>query len=145
MENNTFYNEILIDHNMHPMHKLTLPVADKVLEGINPSCGDDIILQLKFDGDTITDAAFNGHGCAVSQAAADILAELVIGMTKSEAIDLIERYKRMIHNQASEEDLEILDEAVALQDIAHMPARVKCAELAWNTMASMISEEENKD
>lgn len=67
MENRSFYNEILTEHNLHPEFKHDLPDADIVLEGVNPSCGDDIFLKLKLDGDAIADGAFVGDGCAISQ------------------------------------------------------------------------------
>ena len=72
MMNNTFYNEILTDHNLHPAHKKKLEDANLVLEGVNPSCGDDIILELKEENGVITDGAFVGSGCAISQASVDI-------------------------------------------------------------------------
>mgnify|MGYP000302666783 CR=1 FL=1 len=67
MQNNTFYSEILTDHNLHPGHKHDLPDADLVLEGVNPSCGDDIFLKLKIKDGKITDGAFEGDGCAISR------------------------------------------------------------------------------
>ena len=76
MANRTFYNEILTDHNMRPMHKHDLPDANMVLEGVNPSCGDDIFLKLKVENDEIVDGSFVGSGCAISQASADIMLEL---------------------------------------------------------------------
>ena len=78
MENRTFYNEILTDHNLHPLHKKKLPDANLVLEGVNPSCGDDIILQLKVEDGQVVDGAFEGSGCAISQASADIMLDLII-------------------------------------------------------------------
>ena len=105
MENRSFYNEILTEHNLHPEFKHDLPDADIVLEGVNPSCGDDIFLKLKLDGDVIADGAFVGDGCAISQASADI---------------------------------DSLEEASALRDIAHMPARVKCAVLGWRTLKEAL-------
>ena len=80
MDTNTFYNEVLTDHNMHPYHKHDIDNADLELEGVNPSCGDDIILKLKFDDakKTIVDGAFTGDGCAISQASADIMLELIM-------------------------------------------------------------------
>ena len=80
MENRSFYNEILTEHNLHPEFKHDLPDADIVLEGVNPSCGDDIFLKLKLDGDVIADGAFVGDGCAVSQASADIMLGMIVGM-----------------------------------------------------------------
>lgn len=68
MENRSFYNEILTEHNIHPEFKHDIPDADIELAGVNPSCGDNIVLKLKTDGDVITDGGFVGDGCAISQA-----------------------------------------------------------------------------
>ena len=84
MENKTFYQEILLDHNRNPAHKHPLPDADLELEGVNPSCGDDIVLQLKIENGMVADGAFHGNGCAISQASADMMLDLVIGKTKEE-------------------------------------------------------------
>ena len=138
MENRNFYNEILTEHNVHPEFKHDLPDADIVLEGVNPSCGDDIWLKLRTDGDTIVDGAFIGDGCAISQASADIMLDMVIGRKKDEALQLGQTFMRMIQGEASEEEIESLEEASALRDIAHMPARVKCAVLGWRTLKEAI-------
>ena len=138
MENRNFYNEILTEHNVHPEFKHDLPDADIVLKGVNPSCGDDIWLKLRTDGDTIVDGAFIGDGCAISQASADIMLGMVIGRKKDEALQLGQTFMRMIQGEASEEEIESLEEASALRDIAHMPARVKCAVLGWRTLKEAI-------
>ena len=138
MENRNFYNEILTEHNVHPEFKHDLPDADIVLEGVNPSCGDDIWLKLRTDGDTIVDGAFIGDGCAISQASADIMLGMVIGRKKDEALQLGQTFMRMIQGEASEEEIESLEEASALRDIAHMPARVKCAVLGWRTLKEAV-------
>ena len=138
MENRNFYNEILTEHNVHPEFKHDLPDADIVPEGVNPSCGDDIWLKLRTDGDTIVDGAFIGDGCAISQASADIMLGMVIGRKKDEALQLGQTFMRMIQGEASEEEIESLEEASALRDIAHMPARVKCAVLGWRTLKEAI-------
>lgn len=142
MANRTFYNEILTDHNMRPMHKHDLPDANMVLEGVNPSCGDDIFLKLKVENDVIVDGSFVGSGCAISQASADIMLELIIGKKKEEALHLADLFLQMIKGTIKEEDLEELEEAIALQDISHMPARVKCAVLGWHTMEEMLKKQE---
>ena len=142
MANRTFYNEILTDHNMRPMHKHDLPDANMVLEGVNPSCGDDIFLKLKVENDEIVDGSFVGSGCAISQASADIMLELIIGKKKEEALHLADLFLQMIKGTIKEEDLEELEEAIALQDIYHMPARVKCAVLGWHTMEEMLKKQE---
>ena len=135
---NTFYNEVLIDHNLHPMNKRVLENANMILEGVNPSCGDDIIIQMLVEDDVIADAAFSGSGCAISQASADIMVDMILGRTKGEALHLAELFLKMIKKEATPEEIEELEEAGALQDIAHMPARVKCAVLSWHTMEEMF-------
>ena len=140
MPSNTFYNEILIEHNLHPEHKHDLPDANLVLEGVNPSCGDDIWLKLKVEDGMITDGAFVGDGCAVSQASADMMLDLIIGKSKEEALKLATLFFGMIKGEVSEEDLDQLEEASILKDVAHMPARVKCAVLGWHTMEEMLKE-----
>lgn len=145
MENRSFYNEILTEHNMRPEFKHDLPDADIVLEGVNPSCGDDIFLKLKLEGDTIADAAFEGDGCAISQASADIMLSMIVGKKKDEALRMGKTFMKMIKGEASEEEIDSLEEASALRDIAHMPARVKCAVLGWRTLKEALGDEDEDD
>ena len=109
-----------------------------MLEGVNPSCGDHIWLKLKTDGDKITDGAFVGDGCAISQASADIMLGMVIGQPKEKALQMADTFMRMIKGEASEEEIDSLEEASALRDISHMPARVKCAVLGWRTLKEAV-------
>lgn len=141
MPSNTFYNEILTDHNLHPGHKHDLPDANLVLEGVNPSCGDDIWLKLKVEDGRITDGAFVGDGCAISQASADMMLDLIIGKLEEEAMKLAEIFLRMIKGEVTDEEMDQLEEASVLKDISHMPARVKCAVLGWHTMEEMLKTE----
>lgn len=140
MESRSFYNTILTEHNLHPLHKQVLKDANLALEVVNPSCGDDIVLQLKVEDGKITDGAFAGSGCAVSQASADMMIDLIIGKTKEEALKLSDIFLKMIHDEATPEEIEQLEEASSLQDISHMPARVKCAVLGWHTMEEMLGD-----
>lgn len=142
MELKQLYREIVNEHNLHPAHKHELENPTMVLQGVNPSCGDDIYLQLKVEDGVITDAAFNGSGCAISQASTDMMIDLIIGQTEEEALRAAENFMKMIKGTATEEELEELDESAALQDISHMPARVKCASLGWRTMRQMLEEME---
>ena len=141
MESRSFYNEILTEHNIHPEFKHDLPDADLVLEGVNPNCGDDIFLKLKLDVDEIVDGAFVGDGCAISQASADIMLGMIVGKKKEEALHLGELFLKMIKGEASDEEIDELEEASALKDISHMPARVKCAVLGWHTLEEMLNDE----
>ena len=144
MDTKELYKEILNEHNINPSHKVNMENPTFCLEGVNPSCGDQITLQMKLDdSDVIEDISFIGSGCAISQASADMMADLLIGKTKEEALALADIFDRMIKGSISQEELESLDEASALQDIAHMPARVKCAMLGWRTMKQMLGVETN--
>lgn len=138
MENRNFYNEILTEHNMHPDFKHDIEGADIVLDGINPSCGDEIQLKLKTDGDIITDGAFVGDGCAISQASTDIMLGMIIGHSKETALKYADTFMRMIRGEATDEEIDSLEEASALRDISHMPARVKCAMLGWRTLSEAL-------
>ena len=131
MSSRTFYHEILTDHNLHPAHKHDLKEASHVLEGVNPSCGDAIWLKLVLEEGRIRDGAFVGDGCAISQASADMMLDLVIGMTREEADGLVD--------EASEEEMEQLQEASVLREVSHMPARVKCAVLGWHTLKEILN------
>ena len=141
-DNRSFYNEILIDHNMHPAHKHELPDADLEMRGYNPTCGDDIPMKLKVQDGVVVDGAFQGSGCAISQASADMMLDLVIGKSEQEALRLADIFLRMIKSDASEEEIDELEEAGVLQDVSHMPARVKCAVLGWHTLEQMLEKKE---
>ena len=135
------YTAALMEHNAHPDYKYDLENFTLEHEGINPSCGDEMVLKLRLseDGETIEEAAFTGSGCAVSQASADIMAELITGETVEEAKRLGELFVRMIQGEElTDDERDDLDEAYELQSISRMPARVKCAELAWRTLEGMV-------
>ncbi len=140
METRNFYNEILTEHNMRPEYKHEIENPDYVLEGVNPSCGDDITINLKVTDGIISDGSFTGQGCAVSQASADIMMGLIIGKKVEDALKLADIFFRMIKKEASEEEIDSLEEASALRDISHMPARVKCAVLSWHTLEEIFKD-----
>ena len=141
MPSSTFYNEVLTDHNLYPAHKKPLPGANMTLEGVNPSCGDDITLQLRVKDGEIEDAGFIGTGCAISQASASLMIDLVKGRTVEDARRLIGLYFDMIKGKITPEQLDDLEDVAALQGIAHVPARVKCAVLAWHTLEEALDGE----
>lgn len=138
MDNRSFYNEIITDHNARPWHKHDLPDANMELLGVNPSCGDRITLKLKVADGVIQDGAFTGDGCAISQASADMMLDLIIGKPEAEARRLAEIFLRMIKGRVTDAELEELEEASSLIDVSHMPARVKCAVLGWHTMETLL-------
>lgn len=140
MDLKTLYTQILNEHNVHPTHKGVLEDATLTLQGVNPSCGDSIYVQLKIDdAGTITGGAFNGSGCAVSQASVDMMLDDIIGKPKDEALRLVQLFMDMIQGKVSDDSqLEELDEAASLKNISVMPARVKCAVLGWHTLQEML-------
>ena len=140
MDTKELYREILNEHNINPSHKQDMEAPTFCLEGVNPSCGDQITLQMKLGDDgKITDASFTGSGCAISQASVDMMLDDIIGKTKEEALRLSDLFTDMIHGKVSDDSaLEELDEAASLKNISFMPARVKCAVLGWHTMEEML-------
>ena len=139
MDLDSIYTDVIMEHSTATYNKHKLQDATNSEHGHNPSCGDDITLEIKKDGDTITDLAFTGHGCAISQASTSIMIDLLKGKTVEQATKLISIFIRMIKREnVSEEELNELEEAQALKNISNMPARVKCAELAWYTMQKLL-------
>ena len=134
----TFYNEVLIEHNKYPTHKHAMTECCYSKEGINPSCGDDLIINLDIKDGIIQGGSFEGNGCAISQASADMMFDLIIGKSVQEAKELSGIFSRMIKEKITDDELERLEEAGALMDISHMPARAKCAMLAWRTLDEIL-------
>jgi len=129
------YTEVVSEHAREPENKHDLDCANCSLKGHNPSCGDEIMLHLDVEDGIVKDASFTGIGCAISQASTDIMIDLIRGKKVEEARDLAQKFIGMIKGDITDEsELEPLDEALALKDIRHMPARVKCAVLAWHTL-----------
>lgn len=135
------YTAALMQHNSHPDYKYEMEGCTCSHEGVNPSCGDELTLQLRIEDGVIEEASFVGSGCAVSQASADMMADLITGETVEETKRLVGLFLGMIKGEAlSEEDKEDLDEAAELESISRMPARVKCAELAWRTLEKLLAD-----
>ena len=136
------YNELIMEHSMNSYNKKKIENADFCEIGHNPNCGDEITLQLKIDGDKIQDMAFSGHGCAISQASTSIMIDTLKGKTIEEAKEIIKIFIEMIKRETkSEEELEKLEDAIAFKNVANMPARVKCALLAWHTIENILDKE----
>ena len=133
------YNELIMEHSMNSYNKKKLSCADFCKLGHNPNCGDEIKLEMKLNGDVIEDMAFSGHGCAISQASTSIMIDTLKGKTIKQAKEIIETFIKMIKRETTdEEELKKLEDAIAFRDVSHMPARVKCALLAWHTVDDML-------
>ena len=128
------YNEVLLEHNLYPKNRGKLAKAEIERELKNASCGDKIFVQLKIEDGKIVDGKFSGIGCAISLASADLMIETIRGKTIKEAEELREKFRKMIlsgEDSENEDGMKDLGISLALGIVARMPARVKCAELAW--------------
>ena len=138
------YNELIMEHSMNSYNKKKLENADYCEIGHNPNCGDEITLELKVNGDVIEDMAFSGHGCAISQASTSIMIDTLKGKTIKEAKEIIKIFIEMIKRETtSEEELKKAEDAIAFRNVSNMPARVKCALLAWHTVEGMFNKNQN--
>lgn len=137
------YTEVIGEHSRSPENKGELAAATVRERGHNPSCGDEITLELQIENGIIKDAAFMGVGCAISQASTDIMIDLMRGKTVEEAQRLAQLFTSMIKREVTDDAaLEELDEAIALKNISNMPARVKCAVLAWHTLEDVLKKDQ---
>ena len=139
------YNEIIMEHSMNSYNKKKLDKSDFQEIGHNPNCGDEISLEIKLNGNVIEDMAFSGHGCAISQASTSVMIDTLKGKTIEEAKEIIKTFIGMIKREIKDEkELEKLEEAIAFKNVSNMPARVKCALLAWHTLEDMIEKGESE-
>ena len=142
MNLDSIYTDLIAEQSRNTANKHHLEAPTVTLKGRNPSCGDEITLELRVKDGVIEDAAFVGDGCAISQASANIMIDLIKGKTVAEAQKLAATFTGMIKGQVTDEDsLDQLEDAQAFKDIAHMPARVKCATLGWHTLDEVLGKE----
>ena len=135
------YNDFIMEHSMNSYNKRQLENPTYCKMGHNPNCGDEIELQLKLKDNIIEDMGFTGHGCAISQASTSIMIDTLKGKTIEEAKQIIQTFIQMIKRETkNEEELKKLEDAIALKNVSNMPARVKCAVLAWHTIEKMLEE-----
>ena len=144
LELDELYRELILDHYKNPRHREKLPRADVTAEGFNPVCGDEIEMELTFEGDRVGGIGVRGRGCSISQASASMMSELVEGKSLSEIAHLSDEFKTMMNNPEATvpEDLGDLE---ALQGVGKFAVRVKCATLAWHTLAEGIEQHARGD
>ncbi|GHF28641.1 iron-sulfur cluster assembly scaffold protein NifU [Amycolatopsis deserti] len=128
----SMYQEIILDHYKNPHgHGLREPFDAESFQ-VNPTCGDEITLRLKVEGDKVADVSYEGQGCSISQASASVLTDLVTGHTVSEALSTMDTFVEMMQSRGQiEPDEDVLEDAVAFAGVSKYPARVKCALLGW--------------
>jgi len=136
---NEIYTQLILEQSRNKRNRRELENPTLKELGHNPSCGDEITLQVNLDRDAMKDLAYTGQGCAISQASTSIMIDTVKGMDTEEAVALCDKFIGMIKGEITDEDqLEDLGDAVAFENIRNMPARVKCAVLPWYTLKAML-------
>lgn len=135
------YQEVIFDHNRNPRNFRVMENADRKVEGFNPLCGDRLTLYLKMDGDKITDASFQGSGCAISTASVSLMTEIIKDKTEVEAEALFKTFHEMTTGKDENIQLEAVGKLAVLAGVRDYPARVKCATLAWHTLDAALKNE----
>jgi nitrogen fixation NifU-like protein len=136
------YQELLLDHYKSPRCKGVLLNPDRIVDLHNPLCGDQISLSVKFHDDKISELAYTGHGCSISQATASIMAELLLGKSREDAQRLSTLFRQMIKSEVSGDALQELGDALALEGVKKHSARIKCALLAWDCIDRALTVDE---
>lgn len=140
----SLYQELILEHNRRPKNYRVMEGADRVVESRNPLCGDALTLWIKIDDDRVSDASFQGSGCAISRASASLMTEAVKGKTLAEAKELFSRFHEMVTGKLDPEAdaaaKKSLGSLRALGGVARFPIRVKCASMAWHALHKALSE-----
>jgi nitrogen fixation NifU-like protein len=132
MDLDSLYQEIILDHYKNPHHKGLREPFEAEVHHVNPTCGDEVTLRVHVVDGTIEDVSYDAVGCSISQAAASVMTDLVIGKTVDEAMDVHGEFLALMQGKgAVEPDEEVLEDGVAFAGVAKFPSRVKCALLSW--------------
>jgi nitrogen fixation NifU-like protein len=123
---------VILDHYKNPQNKKLSPTYDAQVHHINPSCGDEITLNVTLSGQTVADVSWDGVGCSISQASVSILSDLVLGKTLAQAQEISDSFMTLMQSKGTQTgDENLLEDAVALAGVSQYPARIKCALLGW--------------
>lgn len=146
MDLKALYTDMLLQESNNKANRRELENPTFKELGHNPNCGDEITLELEMDGEIIKDASFVGEGCAISRASTSMMIDLIKGKNIFEAKELTEKFIGMIKKEVEVDDelIDALGDAVVLENVSNMPARVKCAVLAWHTLANVVDKNFSK-
>lgn len=139
------YQQVILEHYKKPRHKGKTDPVHRQQRGHNPSCGDTIELtvQLNDAGDTIEDVKFEGEGCAIAMASADLMADALRGKQVDEALAMVQRFQRMMKGE--DEFPKELRKLNVMQGVAQFPVRIKCANLTWHTLKAALETANNRE
>lgn len=132
------YREVILDHYQNPRNRGQLEAPDVATRGHNPLCGDEVLLSLQIDGDTVRDIATAGRGCSISQASASMMTESVKGHSLTDAEGLAEAFKAVMTADADPATLAAAEDLQALQGVKRYPVRIKCALLPWTALEEAV-------
>ena len=141
MDLKDLYQEVIVDHNRSPRNFRPMPEATRSLEGFNPLCGDRLTLNLKLDGESISDISFGGSGCAISVASASLMTEAMKGKSRAEAEKIFAAFHGLLTDAAAPADLAAFGKLAVLAGVRNYPSRIKCATLCWHTLHALIEGE----
>ncbi len=141
------YREVILDHYRNPRNKGHLDNPDAKAEGVNPLCGDEISIELKFDGDKVAEVAVTSQGCSISQSSASMMTDAIKGKNREEIGELVHKFRQMMSLDDSDDDPgfdperpgSVLGDIEALQGVRQYPVRIKCASLGWNTLLEALA------
>lgn len=133
------YQEVVVEHKRAPRHFGTLPDATHTARGRNPSCGDDVQVQLRMEDGRVRDIAFNGQGCAICIASASMMTEAVLGRDEQAARELQQHFRAVLTGQEDPEEAP-LGKLVSLAGVRRYPSRIKCALLGWHALMHALQE-----
>jgi len=132
MQLESMYQEIILDHYRRPVNAGLREPYDVEVFHVNPTCGDEVRLRVRLDGDQIVDVSYATEGCSISQASTSVMSELVIGRTVGEALKLADSFSELMMSKGQlEPDEDVLGDAIAFAGVSKYPARIKCALLGW--------------
>jgi nitrogen fixation NifU-like protein len=136
------YQQVILDHNKKPRNFKKLADANRMAEGVNPLCGDQLTVYMQLEDDVVKDVSFEGSGCAISKASASMMTQSVKGKTRAEAETLFTEFHRMVLGELDEEAMpNNLGRLTIFAGVREFPARVKCASLSWHTMHAALNGE----
>jgi nitrogen fixation NifU-like protein len=136
------YREVILDHNRSPRNFGEIENADRIVNGVNPLCGDKLTLYLKLDGDRIEDVRFEGTGCAISIASSSLMTERIKGASVDETLELFQEVHDMLIG--ARDPAESMEKLAALAGVREFPSRVKCASLAWHALKTALTDNSNE-
>ena len=134
------YREVILDHYRNPRNRAEIDAPDHQAEGVNPLCGDEVVVELRMDDGRVEAISVRGHGCSISQSSGSMMAAAIEGRTRDEISDLAKQFRAMFAgDDGPDEPQRELGDLAALQGVRRYPVRVKCATLPWATLDEALS------